>query len=76
MVRASDETVVGKALPIAKARLKIERRQDKTISVEPDRPGGGVQLRLAPGRTRLRNVVLRPQGEELCSAYYVYVRRK
>ena len=71
----SDETVVGKALPIAKARLRIED-QDQTIDVDPAAEAAVFNLRLKPGPTQLQTWFYDPQGEELCSAYYVYVRRK
>ncbi len=71
----SDEIVVGKALPIARARLAIGG-QDQTIDVDPAAEAAVFNLRLKPGPTQLQTWFYDKQGEELCSAYYVYVRRK
>jgi arylsulfatase A-like enzyme len=71
----SEETVVGKALPIAKARLRIQG-QDRSISVAQADQAAVFNLSLKPGRTQLETWFYDAKGAELCSAYYVYVRRE
>jgi Sulfatase len=71
----TDEMVPSKALPIARARLKVGD-QDQAIDVALTDQAAVFDLHLAPGRTQLQTWFLGPQGGELCGAYYVYVRRK
>ncbi len=66
---------VGKALPIAKARLTIGGFSGE----KPVRADDSVILfttALKRGRTMLQASFLDRQGKELCDAYYVTVRRK
>lgn len=65
----------GKALPIAKARLKIGKI-DKSKVVEGDAQQVVFRVHLTKGRTHLQTWFYDEDGEELCGAYYVYVRRK
>lgn len=64
----------GVALPVAAARLRIgdvdERRE-----VAPEAKTAPFTVTLQPGRTELKTWLLDGQGQELCGAYYVYVRR-
>ncbi len=64
----------GKAVPIARARLKIAKANlEKTI------PPGATEVtftaRLTPGTAELATWFLDGDGKELCSAYYTLVRR-
>ncbi len=73
--RVPSETVPGKALPIAKARLRVGD-QDQAVDVDPTDQAAVFHLRLPPGRTQLQTWFYGPKGHELCGAYYVYVLRK
>lgn len=75
----------GVALPIARARLQVQG--DKTAQRDPaqgvdeaqavDENAKAVRfnVRLQPGLARLQTWFDDAQGEEICGAYYVYVRR-
>jgi arylsulfatase len=69
------EKVTGKALPIARARLKVGELEE-AIDVDPADQAATFNVRLEPGRTQLQTWFYGPKGGELCGAYYVYVRRK
>jgi arylsulfatase len=71
----TDQMVPTKALPIARARLKVGD-QEQAIDVDPADQAVVFNLRLEPGRTQLQTWFYGPKGAELCGAYYVYVRRK
>ena len=73
--RGPSESVPGKALPIASARLRVGD-QEQAIDVDPADQAAVFNLRLQPGRTQFQTWFYGPQGGELCGAYYVYVRRK
>jgi len=65
----------GKALPIAKARLKVGTFEDSR------EVAGGVKAvtfttSLQAGPVELRTAFLDADGKELCGAYYVTVRRR
>jgi arylsulfatase len=65
----------GTALPIAKARLKIGNF-DETVAVNPQDKQVDFTLPLAAGsRTKLQTWFYDAQGNELCGAYFVYIRR-
>jgi arylsulfatase len=64
----------GLALPIAQARLMIERRQH-TQAVEPGDTGATFTLQLDAGPTLLHTWFYDASGQPLCGAYYVYVSR-
>jgi len=64
----------GKALPIARARLRIGTLdQAKPVSAE-DR-AANFRVTLPAGRTQIQTWFLNAAGEKLCGAYYTYVRR-
>ncbi|HEX4146218.1 MAG TPA: arylsulfatase [Pirellulales bacterium] len=67
--------VAGKALPIARARLKVGD-QEQVLDVQPADQAATFNLSLPAGRTQLQTWFYGPKGGELCGAYYVYVRRK
>jgi arylsulfatase len=62
----------GKALPIAKARLKVANL-DKSTRVAKDDKAVTFQVHLPAGETVLQTWFYDGNGEELCGAYYVYV---
>ena len=64
----------GVALPIAKARLRVGE-DDVSQSVRPDDHEATFTLRLPRGRTTLETWFYDDAGQEICGAYYVYVRR-
>lgn len=70
---ADGEYPAGKALPIARARLKLA---DFDLSRPAPRDAKAVSftVRLKAGRTKLQTWFYDAQGKELCGAYYVYVR--
>ena len=64
----------GKALPIAKARLKIAGVDD-SMPVTGGEEAVVFSVTLPAGRTTLQTWFYNAAGKELCGAYYVYVRR-
>ena len=64
----------GVALPIARARLMIERRRH-TVAVEPGDQTAEFTVQLNAGPTLLHTWFDDAQGQPLCGAYYVYVSR-
>ena len=64
----------GKALPAAKARLKIGQ-VDVSKPVTPNDKAATFTVRLAAGKTRLETWFYDAEGKELCGAFYVDVRR-
>ncbi|MHC4646853.1 MAG: arylsulfatase [Planctomycetota bacterium] len=64
----------GKALPIAGARLKV-RSFDKTLAVSGSELEAVFDVELESGPATLQTWFLDDDGEELCGAYYVYVKR-
>ncbi|HUG92379.1 MAG TPA: sulfatase-like hydrolase/transferase, partial [Planctomycetaceae bacterium] len=74
--RATDGTYpAGLALPITKARLRIGG-QDFSRAVADDDKAATWQVTLPAGRTTLQTWFFDAQGEALCGAYYVSVRRQ
>ena len=65
----------GKALPVAKARLKVGAI-DEVKPVHTEDTAAAFRIDLAAGRTQIQTWFLDAQGEELCGAYYTYVRRQ
>ena len=65
----------GKALPIARARIQIGEFTDEAVVTENDK-AVSFSAKLTPGKTRLQTWFLDSSGEELCGAYYVYLRRE
>ncbi|NLE36976.1 MAG: arylsulfatase [Pirellulaceae bacterium] len=64
----------GKALPIARARLRVaEHEVEKEVRLK-DREAI-FTLELPKGKTTLRSSFEDKNGKELCGAYYVYVKR-
>ncbi len=68
------EFQAGKALPIAKARVKIGNF-DADSAVPADAKQVTFRAQLPAGRTQLLTWFYDGDGTELCGAYYVYVRR-
>ena len=67
----------GKALPIARIRLKIEGAIDETKSV----PAGAKEVVFttplkAGTKTTMQSFCYDDAGKELCGAYFAYVTRK
>ena len=71
--------IPGVALPIAQARLLLSGPESSAEHVAPVEPAAEevvFHLQLDPGRAQLQTWFYGPKGQELCGAYYVYVRRK
>ena len=65
----------GKALPIAKAHLRIgDFERDRPV--KPTDKAAIFNVKLKTGRTLLQTWFYDGDGKELCGAYYIYVRRK
>ncbi|MBI2948053.1 MAG: arylsulfatase [Verrucomicrobia bacterium] len=72
---ADGDFTAGVALPIAKARIKVGAiDQSQPVKIEDKAMVFGVNLK--PGRTQLQTWFYDRDGQELCGAYYVFVRRK
>jgi len=67
--------IEGKALPIAKARLRIAQ-VDESRAVAKDDVEVTFTATLPAGRVQLQTWFLDADNQPLCGAYYVYVRRK
>jgi arylsulfatase len=65
----------GVSLPIAEARLKIADFEEKRPTAAGDKAATFV-ARLKAGRTQLQTWFYDEAGNEICGAYYVYVRRR
>ncbi len=66
----------GKALPIAKIRLKIEGVMDETKSVAADDKEISFTAPLKAGtKTTMQSFCYDAAGKELCGAYFAYVKR-
>jgi arylsulfatase A-like enzyme len=65
----------GKALPIARARLRVGDF-DATMPVSPTDKEAVFEARLKAGRTELQGWFHDAQGRELCGAFYVEVLRQ
>jgi arylsulfatase len=65
----------GVALPIAKARVKIAGFDESRLTAAEDKAATFVAT-LKAGRTQLQTWFYDEDGNELCGAYYVYVRRR
>ncbi|MFO0807670.1 MAG: arylsulfatase [Gemmataceae bacterium] len=65
----------GKALPVAKVRLKLAGF-DATTPVTATDKGATFTTTLQAGRTTMQSWLLDAAGEELAGAYFAYVRRK
>ena len=63
-----------KALPVAKARLKIGAF-DQTVAVQPTDKHAPFELELPAGDIEMRTWLLDANGAELCGAYYVDVTK-
>ncbi len=75
-VAVAGEMPAGKALPIARARLKIGDRFDEARAVETHDKEITFTTTLPAGRTTMQSWFSDATGEELCGAYFAYVRRK
>lgn len=64
----------GKALPIAKARLKIGDSQQAGPAISGSKQVS-FEVDLKPGRTTLQTWLDDADGKPICGAYYVYVER-
>jgi arylsulfatase len=66
----------GKALPISKARLKIAKA-DESVGVDPNDKGVTFTVTLKAGvQTTLQTWFYAADGQELCGAYFAYIRWK
>ncbi|MBI2497970.1 MAG: arylsulfatase, partial [Opitutae bacterium] len=65
----------GKALPIARVKIQIGAIAQTRPVAATDR-AALFSVTLPAGRTQLTTSFLDAAGQELCGAYYVYVRRK
>jgi arylsulfatase len=65
----------GVALPIARAKIKINGMEMET-EVSPDDLAAIFEVRLENGPAKLQTWFYDQKGEELCGAYYVDVTRK
>jgi hypothetical protein len=65
----------GKALPIAKARLRVGSF-DATTPVSASDKEAVFETRLKAGKTQLQTWFYDVQGRELCGAFYVSVTRR
>jgi arylsulfatase len=65
----------GKALPIAKARIRIAEVDD-VRPVSPNDVSVVFSVPLKTGPAQLQTWFLDAEGKALCGAYYVYLRRK
>ena len=74
-VALTGPTGEGKALPIAKARLKITEF-DESKSVAPGDKSVTFAVRLKAGKTRLQTWFYDAAGNELCGAFYVTATRR
>ncbi len=72
---ADGELAAGKALPVAKARLKVGEFDESRAVGETDK-AATFAVRLKAGPAELRTWLSDAEGRELCGAYYVHVRRK
>lgn len=67
----------GKALPIAKIRLKVGDRLDETKAVPADAKEVAFSVALKAGtKLAMQSFCYDANGKELCGAYFGYVRRK
>jgi arylsulfatase len=66
----------GKALPIAKVRLKIGDAIDESQPVSPADKGITFKMVLLGGTTVMQSWCYDANGRELCGAYFAYVQRK
>ncbi|MBN1588605.1 MAG: arylsulfatase [Pirellulales bacterium] len=64
----------GKALPIAKARLRVGEH-DLEKEVSPTDHEATFTVTMPKGRTTIETWFYNKHGKELCGAYYVYVKR-
>jgi arylsulfatase len=65
----------GKALPIAKARLRVGTFE-QTREVKPADTSVSFVVPLRKGQLKAQTWFYDADGKELCGAYYVYVRRQ
>ncbi|GMU21542.1 MAG: hypothetical protein AMXMBFR13_16350 [Phycisphaerae bacterium] len=65
----------GKALPIAKARLRVGT-SEQTQDVKPEDKHVRFSVPLKKGETRAQTWFYDVDGQERCGAYYVYVHRE
>jgi len=65
---------VGKALPIAGAKINIANIEEST-PVAPADTAATFTLKLQAGKTRLRATFLDKAGKQICGAFYVSARR-
>jgi hypothetical protein len=72
---AFGEFPAGIALPIAQARLKIAGF-DETRPVAAHAKAVTFHVNLSAGRTPLQTWFLDAAGQELCGAFYAYIRRQ
>lgn len=67
----------GKALPVARARLKVGDLLDESRDVSADAKGVTFTVKLSAGtKLPMQSWLLDAAGKELCGAYFAYVRLK
>lgn len=67
--------IKGKALPIRRAELHINDETLRLDSMTKDETAFVTQANLSQGPLELRTVFLDQENQEICGAYYLYVRR-
>ncbi|MCA9173752.1 MAG: arylsulfatase [Planctomycetales bacterium] len=68
--------IAGSALPIASGRLKVGDAVDLKSEAEPSGHGIRFTAELPAGPTQLQTWMLDADGQPICGAYFVYVRRR
>ena len=75
-IAVTDGTFVeGQVLPIATATLRVGD-QVKHLTPQPDEQSFVTKLTLPEGPIEMSSAFLDSNGDEICGAYYVYVRRE
>lgn len=79
-INEGNATTRGRALPIRAARIRIwngnQTYADERQAVKPGASGAVFTLSLPAGPAMVQTWFYDAAGQELCGAYYVYVRRK
>jgi len=67
--------IPGQALPIRHAKLRLDEKTMDLIEPTKDQTAFRVELQLKQGPLELQSYFLSDSNEEICGAYYLYVRR-
>ncbi len=70
------QIAAGRALPVVKARLKIGSFDESRPVTPPDKAVSFTVPLSARSRLQMQSWFYDDKGQELCGAYYAYVRRK